>query len=121
MHLQLYNRDNNINAVIHTHSVNSIAISEEYPKGLTFSQLEILKAFSGINTHDTSIYIPVFSNQQNISLLAGEIECYMKDNNQGFAYLIKGHGVYTWGYDINECIRHLEALEYLFEYNQLKK
>ena len=121
LHLQLYNRDNNINAVIHTHSVNSIAISEEYPKGLTFSQLEILKAFSGINTHDTSIYIPVFSNQQNISLLAGEIECYMKDNNQGFAYLIKGHGVYTWGYDINECIQHLEALEYLFEYNQLKK
>ena len=88
---------------------------------MTFSQLEILKVFSGINTHDSSIYIPVFSNQQNISLLADEIEYYMKNNNQGFAYLIKGHGVYTWGYDINECIRYLEALEYLFEYNQLKK
>ena len=46
---------------------------------MTFSQLEILKVFSGINTHDSSIYIPVFSNQQNISLLADEIEYYIKE------------------------------------------
>ena len=40
----------------------------------------------------------------------------MAQQGQGHAYLIRGHGVYTWGKNISECFRHLEALEHLLGY-----
>ena len=40
----------------------------------------------------------------------------MQQHGQGHAYLIRGHGVYTWGKDIAECYRHLEAIEHLLGY-----
>ena len=119
LHLQLYDRDPAINAVLHTHSVNATLVSTRSPGGLTFEGLEILKAFAGIGTHDATIHIPVFGNSQDIPALAHEVERYMTDNGQGVAYLIAGHGLYTWGTDIGECVRHLEALEYLFDYHRL--
>ncbi|MDX5299004.1 MAG: class II aldolase/adducin family protein, partial [Gammaproteobacteria bacterium] len=30
-------------------------------------------------------------------------------------YLIRGHGLYTWGATMDDCLRHVEALEFLFE------
>ena len=29
-------------------------------------------------------------------------------------YLIRGHGLYTWGRDVAEALRHLEAFDFLF-------
>jgi methylthioribulose-1-phosphate dehydratase len=30
-------------------------------------------------------------------------------------YLITGHGFYTWGRGVEEALRHVEALDFLFE------
>ncbi len=120
LHLQLYRRDAQIGAILHTHSVNAVIVSLENPQGLRFEGLELLKAFAGVTTHDTALSIPVFANSQDIPALAGEVEQYMQDNQQGPAYLIQGHGMYTWGADIDECMRHLEALEFLLEYHRLR-
>jgi methylthioribulose-1-phosphate dehydratase len=120
LHSQLYKRDENIGAVLHTHSLNATIASQDDSDRLCFSQLEILKAFAGIESHEASITIPIFRNQQDIAALADEVERYMCVNGQGIAYLIAGHGLYTWGADIDESMRHLEALEYLFEYERLK-
>ncbi len=119
LHLQLYDRDTRINAVVHTHSVNATVASQSSSGRICFANLEILKAFSGIKTHATSIVIPIFENNQDIEVLAHEVERYMTTHGQGIAYLIAGHGLYTWGADINESMRHLEALEYLFDYDRL--
>lgn len=119
LHTQLYTRDPGICAVLHTHSVNAALVSTMAPDGVEFSGLEILKAFAGINTHATSIYIPVFANNQNTQALATEVEQHMQSQGQGVAYLIAGHGVYTWGRNLGECLKHLEALEYLFDYHRL--
>jgi len=120
LHLQLYRRNARIGAILHTHSVNATIVSLENPQGLRFEGLELLKAFAGVTTHDTALVIPVFANSQDIPALASEVEEYMQDNQQGSAYLIQGHGMYTWGADIDECMRHLEALEFLLEYHRLR-
>jgi len=119
LHVQLYRRDESINAVLHTHSVNATIASEVHADRLRFEGLEILKAFTGIDTHTATVEIPIFDNNQNIGVLAEEVEKLMQVRGQGVGYLIAGHGVYTWGASIDECTRHLEALEYLFEYHRL--
>jgi methylthioribulose-1-phosphate dehydratase len=30
-------------------------------------------------------------------------------------YIIESHGFYTWGVSVDEALRHLEALEFLFD------
>lgn len=119
LHVQLYKRDQQIQAVLHTHSVGATIVSERSPRGLDFHDLEILKAFAGIDTHAASMRVPVFANNQDIPALAAQVEEHMAAQGQGVAYLIAGHGVYTWGSSIDECVRHLEALEYLFDYHRL--
>ncbi len=37
----------------------------------------------------------------------------MDAGNAGHAYLIRGHGLYTWAADMSACYRQLEALETL--------
>ena len=119
LHLQLYRRDTRVGAVLHTHSATSVWASLHTADGQTFRDLEILKAFSGISTHAAEIRVPAFANTQDIDALAVEVERYMREHGQGVGYLIAGHGVYTWGERIEDAMRHLEALEYLFDYLRL--
>ena len=121
LHLQLYARDNDINAVLHTHSVNATIASLFHAGEVQFQGLEILKAFPGIESHESSIRIPILDNSQDIAELAGTVERRMLVDGQGVGYLISGHGLYTWGSDMDNCLRHLEALEYLFDYDRLSR
>ena len=61
------------------------------------------------------------ATKQDIPILALEVNAYLDANPQTVAYLIRGHGVYTWGKTITDTRRHIEALEFLFEcyYRQL--
>lgn len=116
LHTQLYQFDKSIGAVLHTHSPNSVMISEFLGKDvLVLEGWELLKALSGINTHETKVTVPIFENTQDIACLAQQVNEKMKSSHL-HAYLIKGHGIYTWGKDLDECFRHLEALESLMAY-----
>lgn len=117
LHTQLYRRSPSIRCVLHTHSVSATLVSAHNPEELAFEGLEILKAFAGIDTHAARIHIPVFPNTQDIARLAETVESHMQASGQGVAYLIAGHGLYTWGQNSSECLRHLEALEFLFDYH----
>lgn len=117
LHTQLYARDTSIGAVLHTHSPVSVILSQIWPESrLTLQGWELQKAFAGESTHENSISFPIFANTQDISTLATEVEADMQQHGQPYAYLIRGHGVYTWGKDLAECFRHLEALEHLLGY-----
>lgn len=121
LHAQLYQRDAGINAVLHTHSVGATIASQSSGDELRFSNMEILKAFAGIGTHKATIRIPIFPNTQDIPALALDVENHMRANEQGVAYLIEGHGLYTWGEDLGTCYRQIEALEYLFDYDRQQR
>jgi methylthioribulose-1-phosphate dehydratase len=115
LHVQLYRHYPEINIVLHPHSVNSTVLSRRLSGHLQLGEYEILKAFPGIDTHDTSVTIPVFENLQDILRLAKNIEPFLSASKPVPAYLIRGHGYYTWGVDLADALKHIEALEFLFE------
>jgi methylthioribulose-1-phosphate dehydratase len=120
LHAQLYRRDASIGAVLHTHSLTATLISMSATgreSALLLEGLELLKAFAGTDSHLAVLRIPIFDNTQDIAALAREVDAAMDQHGTGHVYLIRGHGIYTWGRDMNEAMRHLEALEYLLEYS----
>lgn len=117
LHTQLYARDANIGAVLHTHSINAVIVSHLWPEdSLDISGFEIQKAFAGQKNHTNTLSFPIFANSQEINQLALEVEQVMQTKGQGYGYLIRGHGLYTWGANLSECFRHLEAFEQLLAY-----
>jgi methylthioribulose-1-phosphate dehydratase len=105
-----------VGAVLHTHSVNATAVSLFYGKAgsLTFSGLELLKGFSGIRTHETSVEVPIFANDQDMERLSALLRRQVAGKAL-FGFLIEGHGLYAWGQSIAEARRHLEVFEFFFE------
>lgn len=114
LHVQLYQRFADVNAVLHPHSLNSTLISMHYKKKITLKNYELLKAFNGISTHESRITLPIFTNNQNISQLVEKIDEYLNHHDEIYGYLLVGHGLYTWGSSVEEALRYLEALDFLF-------
>lgn len=124
LHTSLYKKFATIGSVLHTHSRAATVLTMllEKQTTITLSGYELLKAFSGNTTHECSIVVPVFENTQDIAALAKDVEAYMEQHGTGIAYLIRGHGLYTWGETLDDCERHLEAMEFLLacELDKLK-
>jgi len=114
LHTQLYSRFAGIGCVLHTHSRNQTVASRLYagPGHVRLDGYELLKAFAGNTTHETAIDLPVLPNSQDMRTLAAQVDALL-DRQCVWGYLIDGHGLYTWGRDIAEARRHLEAFEFL--------
>ena len=115
LHTELYKHFPDIRSVLHPHPVNTTLISRIYPEACVLENYELLKAFNGISSHESRIVIPVFANDQNIPRLAATVNRYLDEHDAVYGYIIAGHGLYTWGRSVEETLRHLEALDYLFE------
>jgi methylthioribulose-1-phosphate dehydratase len=115
LHTSLYKRFPAIHSVLHPHSPSATLISRLYASEVVLEEYELLKALSGIDTHESRVVIPVFANDQNIPRLAEQVERYLDKHEICYAYIIAGHGLYTWGSSVQETLRHLEALDFLFE------
>ena len=115
LHLQLYRRYPEVNAVLHPHSVSATLLSRRSNNDCVLSGYELLKAFPGITTHETTLTIPNFPNDQDVARLARHVDDWMNRHDPVVGYLISGHGFYTWGDSINAALRHVEALEFLFD------
>lgn len=114
LHTLMYRRDPTLGCVLHTHSVNATVLSMRLD-AVVFEGYEVQKAFPGVSTHEGRMVIPVFPNSQDISALAEVVSGYLDENPQTVGYLIRGHGLYTWGATVADTQRHIEALEFLFE------
>lgn len=118
LHTALYQRFPETRAVLHPHSLNATLVSRLFKTALVLEDYELLKAFRGITTHESRLVVPVFANDQDIPRLAAEVESYLDGlggNGAGcYAYIIAGHGLYTWGGSVSETLRYLEALDFLF-------
>lgn len=115
LHTALYQRYPEVNAILHPHSINSILVSRLFGKRIVLEDYELLKALPDISTHDARIEIPIFANDQKIPRLAGVIDRYLDEVDECYGYIIAGHGLYTWGNSVADALRHLEALDYLFD------
>ena len=116
LHTQLYNWRPEIGAVLHTHSVNATVLSRLTPgDSITFEDYELQKAFSGVSTHASRVRVPIFDNDQDIPRLAGNVQPWLDAHPDCVGYLIRGHGLYTWGPCMSDALRQIEAFEFLFE------
>ncbi|GAB2612317.1 methylthioribulose 1-phosphate dehydratase [Novilysobacter erysipheiresistens] len=114
LHTQLYSRFAEIGCVLHTHSRNQTVASRLFAGTghVHLEGYELLKAFTGNNTHETAIELPVLPNSQDMHTLAAQVDALL-DRQCMWGYLIDGHGLYAWGRDMAEARRHLEAFEFL--------
>ena len=115
LHVALYRRYPRVGAVLHPHSPSATLVSRLFPARLVLEDFELLKALEGIDTHETRLVIPIFPNDQNIPRLSLKVDEYIEMHGDISAYIIAGHGFYTWGTTVKDALRHVEALEFLFD------
>ncbi len=114
LHTYIYARFPAARVVLHPHSVNATVLSQLCEDALVLQDYELLKAFPDVVTHDCSVTIPVFDNDQDIARLAEVIDGRLAEHCDAPGYLIRGHGFYTWGASAEDALRHVEAFEFLF-------
>ncbi len=116
LHTQLYQWRTDIGAVLHTHSVNATVLSRATAASeLVFEDYELQKAFTGTTTHESQVRVPIFDNDQDIARLAAKVQPWLEQHPDCVGYLIRGHGLYTWGAQMSDALRQVEAFEFLFE------
>ena len=115
LHCLIYKLYPKVNAVLHTHSVACTVLTrlKANDDDITLSGYEMLKAFPDIDTHDTSVILPIFENTQDMAELSKRVNAYLGKHLETPAYLIRCHGLYGWGVDMDEAMRVIEATEML--------
>jgi len=115
LHTHIYRRFAGANAVLHTHSRTQTVASRLFAAAGTIrlEGYELLKAIAGHSTHEARVDVPVFPNTQDMRELVARVNAWLEDDKPLYGYLIDGHGIYTWGRDMAEAERHVEAFEFL--------
>ncbi|MFL6213870.1 MAG: methylthioribulose 1-phosphate dehydratase [Blastocatellia bacterium] len=101
-------------AVLHTHSIWSNIVSGT-GDGVWIEGHEMLKGLDGVATHEHREWLPVIDNSQDMPSLARAVERVLNEQPQAHGFLLRRHGLYTWGRDLAEAKRHVEIIEYLLE------
>ena len=115
LHTQIYRRFPDVGAVLHTHSRAQSVASRLYAREgvVRFEGWELQKAISGYTTHESVLDLPVVPNTQDMAELVARVDAWLDAGKPLHGYLIDGHGIYTWGVDMAETKRHIEAFEFL--------
>ena len=115
LHTALYGADPTIGAVLHVHSQAATVLSMTHSSDVVvLTGMELLKAFSGIDTHEATLRVPIIDNDQNMAALGAEAVRRLAAQPDTFGVLIRGHGLTTWGRDVASAHRHLQAFDFLF-------
>ena len=104
-------------SVLHVHSLANTLLGEHHVErgGFTLRGYEMLKGLQGILSHEAEVFVPVLRNSQDMGLLAAEVAEVLVAHPSISGFLLAGHGLYTWGDNLDEAYRHVEIFEFLFE------
>src|SRR5258708_35710766 len=104
-------------AVLHTHSIWSNILSEAFAsrEGIEIRGYEMLKGLDGIESHDEREWLPIIENSQDMIALSSVVGETLDRFAGCHGFLLRRHGLYTWGRDLAEAKRHVEILEFLLE------
>src|SRR4029453_15432208 len=69
----------------------------------------------GVATHEHREWIPILENDQDMTRLAGRVRHVLAEHEGCHAFLLRRHGLYTWGETLPQAVRHVEILEFLLE------
>lgn len=115
LHLARYASAPGVGAIAHIHSLPATVLSRRHAAAgvLRLEGWELLKAFSGVTTHETVLDILIVPNDQDTDRLAALVEERLAQGAYAPGYLIAGHGLYVWGATVQETVRHMEAFDFL--------
>jgi len=104
-------------AVLHTHSVWSTVLSNVHAAagGIRIEGFEMLKGLEGVGTHEHREWLPIVENSQDMRTLAEHVSKILLLYPDAHGFLVRQHGLYTWGEDLGKAKRHVEILEFLLE------
>ena len=103
-------------AVLHTHSIWSTILSDAVTEaGLAVEGYEMLKGLDGVGTHEHREWLPILDNTQDWAAAVPQVEAMLTEQPNAHGFLIRRHGLYTWGRDLAGAKCQVEILEFLFE------
>ena len=116
LHVQIVKQRGAV-AVLHTHSIWNTMLSDLHAGegGVRIEGYEMLKGLAGVRTHEHSEWLPIVDNSQNMPELADTISKTLSEHKSAHGFLIKRHGLYSWGDNLAQAKRHVEILEFLLE------
>ena len=116
LHLRIV-KDRGAGAVLHTHSVWNTILSDQYASegGVTITGYEMLKGLQGVHTHEHTEFLPIIENAQDMPVLAELVGTTLNKHPAAHGFLLRRHGLYSWGQTLAEAKRHIEILEFLLE------
>ena len=126
VHSAIYSMDSSINCVLHSHHPEMVILGEllktQNSVG-TLGNLELIKAFKGIKTHDAEVAFLSFSNTQDMEQLSQEIKTtWAKQNKLPIVgVILRRHGVYLWGDSVSSAKRSLEAAQSIAKFLLLER
>jgi len=106
-------------AILHTHSVWATVLSEQFftEGAIKITDYEMLKGLDNVTTHQHLEYLSIFDNTQDIAQLATDLRDRFQQQPAQLAhgFLIRQHGLYTWGETLDDAQRQIEVFEFLLE------
>ena len=115
LHAQLYRLFPAVGAILHTHSLTQTVASRHAAAqgSVRLAGYELVKALAGHRTHEQDLLLPVFPNSQDMGEIERAVQAWFDGGRPLHAYLIAGHGLYAWGRDVAEALRHIEAIDFM--------
>lgn len=116
LHIRIV-KERGAGAVLHTHSIWNTILSDLYASdgGVTIEGYEMLKGLQGVRTHEHSEWLPIIDNSQDMPALAEVVGKTLNEHKAAHGFLLRRHGLYSWGDTLAQAKRHIEILEFLLE------
>jgi methylthioribulose-1-phosphate dehydratase len=116
LHIRIV-KDRGAGAVLHTHSIWNTILSDFYAAdgGIKIEGYEMLKGLQGVRTHEHAEWLPIVENSQDMPALAETIGETLNKHQAAHGFLLRRHGLYSWGENLAQAKRHIEILEFLLE------
>src|SRR5215213_5820090 len=116
LHIRIV-KERGAGAVLHTHSVWNTILSDLYASegGVIIEGYEMLKGLQGVRTHEHSEWLPIIDNSQDMPALAEVVGKTLNEHKAAHGFLVRRHGLYSWGDTLAQARRHIEILEFLLE------
>lgn len=116
LHIRIV-KERGAGAVLHTHSVWNTILSDVFAadRGIKIEGYEMLKGLQGVRTHEHAEWVPIVENSQDMASLADTIGEALNKHKDAHGFLLRRHGLYSWGDNLAQAKRHIEILEFLLE------
>ena len=117
LHDAIYRLFPEAGACFHVHSIpGNVAARLAAGDTLRLPPLEMIKGF-GIWEEEPAIDLPVFRNHLTCRRIAEEMTArFQAAPPRVPGFLIRDHGLTTWGRDAGAALNHVELFEYIFGY-----